>query len=124
MKLSPSQFDRIVQSAIERIPERFREAMDNLLVSVEKRPSRELLKEMGIPPGETLFGVFEGVPLPERSFFEPPLYPDRIVIFQEPLQNECASLEELESEIEITVVHEVAHYLGMSESDLEEMGYG
>jgi predicted Zn-dependent protease with MMP-like domain len=124
MKLNSRQFDQIVQQALDRIPARFRETMDNLLITVEQRPSRELLEEMDLPPDEPLFGVFEGVPLPERSIVEPPLYPDRIILFQQPLQQVCRSLEELESEIEITVVHELAHYLGMDEAELQDLGYG
>jgi predicted Zn-dependent protease with MMP-like domain len=82
-----------------------------------------MLREMGVPPDETLFGIFEGVPLTERSITEPPLYPDTILIFQEPLEEACDTVEELEEEIEITVVHEVAHFVGMSEERLAELGY-
>ena len=92
--------------------------------TVEERPSRDLLREMDVPPDETLFGVFTGVPLPERSVTEPPLYPDVILIFREPLMDACQSREELEEEIAVTVVHELAHYLGLSEERLEELGYG
>ena len=77
-----------------------------------------------MPPGETLFGLFTGVPLPERSVTEPPLYPDVILIFREPLMAACHSIETLEAEIAITVVHEVAHYLGLDEEQLEALGYG
>ncbi|MCJ7829758.1 MAG: metallopeptidase family protein, partial [Desulfobacterales bacterium] len=120
MKLNSRQFDQIVQQALDRIPVRFRDTMDNLLITVEQRPSRELLEEMDLPPDEPLFGIFEGIPLPERSVVEPPLYPDRIILFQQPLQQYCRSLEELKSEIEITVVHELAHYLGMDEAELQD----
>ena len=78
---------------------------------------------MGYPPDEPLLGVYWGVPLNERSVAEPPLYPDTIYIFKEPLEEMCVSLEELEEEIEITVVHEVAHFIGMSEERLAELGY-
>lgn len=123
MHLSHSEFDRLVERALNRIPERFRAAMENLVLVVEPRPDRALLNEMGVPPGETLFGVFQGVPLTRRSFFDPPLEPDRIVIFQEPLESCCRSLKEMEREVEITVVHELAHYLGMDEDELAALGY-
>lgn len=123
MKLSNEEFDRIVQRAIRRIPEEIRQHLDNIVISVQKRPSRRLLEDMDLPPDEPLLGVFEGVSLLERSVTEPPLYPDTIFLFQEPLQEMCETLEELEEEIEITVVHEVAHYLGMTEERLEELGY-
>jgi predicted Zn-dependent protease with MMP-like domain len=97
--------------------------MENIVISVQKRPSPELLDSMEVGPNETLFGIFEGVPLSERSFAAPPLYPDTIFIFQEPLEAAFSSRDELEEEIEITVVHEVAHYLGMGEQELAELGY-
>jgi len=123
MRISQKEFEDAVERAIEMIPEMFRGHLGNIAIVVEDHPSRELLKEMGIPPDETLFGVFTGVPLPERSVTEPPLYPDEIVIFREPLMAACRSLEELEEEIAVTVIHEVAHYMGISEDRLEELGY-
>ena len=123
MKLSTEEFDGIVKRAIDRIPEEIREHLANIIITVRKRPSRQMLKEMGVPPGETLLGLFEGVPLIERSVVEPPLYPDTILLFQEPLEEMCETAEELEEEIEITVVHEVAHFVGMSEERLAELGY-
>jgi predicted Zn-dependent protease with MMP-like domain len=123
MKLSEEEFDSIVKKAIRRIPSEIREHLDNMVISVRKRPSKKMLREMGLPPDETLFGVFEGVPLTERAITEPPLYPDTILIFQEPLEEACETAEELEEEIEITVVHEVAHFVGMSEERLADLGY-
>jgi len=124
MNISRKEFDRIVQRAIDRIPAEIRDRLDNILISVRKRPSPELLEELEIPADETLFGVFQGTPLMERSVMEPPLFPDTIFLFQEPLFEACASIAELEEEIEITVVHELAHFLGFSEEDLAELGYG
>lgn len=124
MRISRREFEEAVERAIETIPQIFRAQLTNITIAVEEHPSRRLLQEMGIAPGETLFGVFTGVALPERSIFEPPLYPDEILIFREPLMAACRDLAELEAEIAITVVHEVAHYLGISEERLEELGYG
>jgi predicted Zn-dependent protease with MMP-like domain len=123
MKLSNAEFDRIVKQAIRRIPAEIRQHLDNILITVQKRPAPDMLEEMGYPPDEPLLGVYWGVPLNERSVAEPPLYPDTIYIFKAPLEEMCASREELEEEIEITVAHEVAHYLGLSEERLAELGY-
>ena len=123
MKLSNKEFDRIVQQAIGRIPEEIRQHLDNILITVQKRPDPDMLDEMGYPPDEPLLGLYWGVPLNERSVADPPLYPDTIYIFKEPLEEMCETQEELEEEIEITVVHEVAHFLGMSEERLAELGY-
>lgn len=123
-KLSPQAFDRIVEQAIARIPPEIRGHLDNVLISVQPYPSAELLAELGFAPDEELFGVYMGVPLPERSPTDPPLYPDTIFIFQEPLETFCRSREELIEEIEITIVHEIAHFVGFDDEDLESFGYG
>ena len=123
MRISRKEFEDAVERALQMIPEMFRAQLNNMTIAVEDRPSRDLLREMRVPPGETLFGVFTGVPLPERSVTAPPLYPDVILIFREPLMTACHSFEELEEEIAITVVHELAHFLGLSEKQLEELGY-
>jgi predicted Zn-dependent protease with MMP-like domain len=125
MKLNPKEFDRAVRRAYNRVPAEIRERMENVVITVKKRPAQEMLEEMGYPPDEPLLGLYEGASLQERSFFSTPqLHPDTIFIFQEPLEEMCESLAEMEREIEITVVHEVAHFLGISEERLEELGYG
>jgi len=124
MNLSDTEFDAIVSKAIDNIPHEMKQYLDNIVISVRKRPSITLLKEMGLPPNEPLLGVYNGVPLTERSPTSPPLFPDSIILFQEPLQVMCDDLDELEEQIEITVVHEVAHFLGMTEERLAELGYG
>lgn len=124
MKLDQKEFDDIVARAIRRIPDEIRKHLENIVISVRRRPSSDLLADIGLPPDELLFGIFEGVPLSERSVLDPPLLPDTIAIFQEPLETACTSRDELEEEIRITVVHEVAHYLGMTEEELEALGYG
>jgi predicted Zn-dependent protease with MMP-like domain len=125
MKLNPKEFDRAVRRAYNRIPAEIRERMDNVVLTVKKRPTPEMLEELGYPPDEPLLGLYWGDSLQEHSFFTPPpLYPDTIFIFQEPLEEMCETIGELEREIQITVVHEVAHFLGIDEEHLEELGYG
>lgn len=124
MKLEEKDFDRIVQKAIKRIPREIRQHLENIIISVRKRPTKNMLDDMGLTPDDLLLGVYTGVSLPERSATNPPLYPDSIILFQEPLEEMCATLKELEEEIEITVVHEIAHFVGISDERLEELGYG
>jgi predicted Zn-dependent protease with MMP-like domain len=124
VKISEKEFDGIVKKALRRIPQEIREYLNNIVITVQKRPSKQMREEMELDPDEPLLGLFEGVPLIERSITSPPLYPDIIYLFQEPLEAMCETLEELEEEIEITVVHEVAHYVGMTEERLAELGYG
>ncbi|HOK07151.1 MAG TPA: metallopeptidase family protein [Syntrophales bacterium] len=124
MRLTAREFDRAVARAIARIPDEIRSALDNVVITVRKRPSRDLLERIGYPLDEPPpLGLYVGESLRERSFFSPPPYPDTIFIFQEPLEEMCATLEELEEEIEITVVHEIAHFLGIDDGRLAELGY-
>jgi predicted Zn-dependent protease with MMP-like domain len=121
--MSKQAFDKVVERAIRRIPEEIRAHLNNMSITVRDRPPPELLEEMDMHPDDLLLGFYDGVPLPERSVTEPPLYPDVIVLFQEDLEAVCETREEMEREIEITVVHEVAHFLGMDEERLAELGY-
>jgi len=122
--LSEKDFFRIVKRAISRIPEEIRRHLDNVLISVRERPSRKMLKELGLSTEDSPLGLYVGTAMPERTALYPPLYPDTIYIFREPLEEMCETLEELEEEIEITVVHEIAHFIGISEDRLIELGYG
>jgi predicted Zn-dependent protease with MMP-like domain len=124
VKISEKEFDGIVKKALRRIPQEIHEYLNNIVITVQKRPSKQMREEMALDPDEPLLGLFEGVPLIERSVTSPPLYPDIIYLFQEPLEAMCETLEELQEEIEITVVHEVAHFVGMTEERLAELGYG
>ena len=124
MKLSEKDFDRIVKKVIRNIPQEIQQYLDNIVISVKKRPSKKMLQEMGLSPEEPLLGVYDGVSLMDRTVTSPPLFPDSIILFQEPLEEMCETIQELEDEIEITVVHEVAHFVGISEERLEELGYG
>lgn len=123
MKISDEEFDAIVQKAVKRIPGEIRRHLDNIIITVRKRPTTTMLRDLGIEYDDDLLGLFQGVPLTERSITSPPLFPDTIYLFQEPLEDMCETVEELEEEIEITVVHEVAHYIGMDEERLIELGY-
>ncbi|MEI8171883.1 MAG: metallopeptidase family protein [Deltaproteobacteria bacterium] len=122
--LSEKDFFRIVERAISRIPEEIRHYLDNVLISVREKPSRKMLKELGLSTEDSPLGLYVGTAMTERTALYPPLYPDTIYIFRKPIEEMCETLEELEEEIEITVVHEIAHFIGISEDRLIELGYG
>ena len=124
MKLSDKDFDRIVKNAIRSIPDEIQKYLGNIVISVKKHPSKKMLQEMGLSPEEQLLGIYDGVSLTDRSATSPPLFPDSIILFQDHLEEMCDTIEQLEEEIEITVVHEVAHFVGISEERLEDLGYG
>ena len=113
-----------VARVIDGLPRRFREQLQNVEFVVEKRPRAALLAAEGLDPQrDTLFGIYQGVPLPERSHLDPPLLPDKITIFSESLRENFPDLEELRAQIRLTVLHEIAHYFGMDEDQIEELGY-
>ncbi|MDQ5986984.1 MAG: hypothetical protein CSYNP_02720 [Syntrophus sp. SKADARSKE-3] len=124
MKLTTKAFDETVQQAIAGIPDEINRHLENIVISVQRRPTREMLRQLNFPPDEEPLGLYMGNSLMERSVFAPVNYPDTIYIFQEPLEEMCQTQEELEEQIRITVVHEIAHYLGMSDDRLDELGYG
>lgn len=91
---------------------------------VEGKPGKELLLAEGLDPRhDTLYGLYQGVPLPDRSAFYPPILPDKITIFSEPLLRDFTDPEELREQIRLTVLHEIAHYFGMDEDDIDKLGY-
>ncbi len=106
---------------MESLPERFLEHLDNVLVLVEPEPTREQLAYHGLGPGETLLGLYEGVPMTERGSYAP-LMPDRITIFQRPIENHSRTEKQLVEQVRDTVVHEVAHFFGIDDDRLHELG--
>jgi predicted Zn-dependent protease with MMP-like domain len=116
------KFERLVDQAIRELPAEFREKLENVVVLVEDYPSGEILERMEVPPGDTLFGLYEGTPLTDRGMLSP-LYPDRIWIFQKPIEDECHTEDEIREEIKTTIVHEVGHFFGLDDEYLEDLGY-
>ena len=109
---------------VDRLPRRFREQLRNVEFVVEKRPSITLLRAEGLDPShDALYGIYQGVPLPDRSSLDLPLLPDKITIFAEPLLEDFPDPDELREEIRLTVLHEIAHYFGMDEEEIEDLGY-
>ncbi|HEY3740006.1 MAG TPA: metallopeptidase family protein [Bryobacteraceae bacterium] len=107
-RVTPAEFDRIVERGLGQIDPRFRKRMQNVILVVEPEP-----------PEPGLLGLYQGRPLTERSVSESFALPDRITIFQGPHERMARSLSELEAVVADTVWHEVAHYFGMNERQVE-----
>jgi predicted Zn-dependent protease with MMP-like domain len=112
-------FEKLVAEALRSIPRRFRKEMRNIAIIVEDEPSRELLREMGITPPDTLLGLYSGVPLTERTWRGEQRMPDRISIFQGPHERDSRDEDDLVVAIGETLIHEIGHYFGMSEEQIE-----
>ncbi len=109
---------------LEGLPEEFRSRLHNVEIVVERRPGKSKLKALGLDPEQdALYGLYEGTPLPERSAVYPPILPDKITIFAEPLARDFPDPAQLRNQIRLTVLHEIAHYFGMDEDEIEDLGY-
>jgi predicted Zn-dependent protease with MMP-like domain len=112
-------FERLVQDALGTIPQRFRRAMKNLAIVVEDEPAADLLDEMEIEPPDTLLGLYQGIPLTERRWDYGNTLPDRILLFKGPLERESDDEDDLVVAIGETLIHEIGHYFGLSEEEIE-----
>jgi predicted Zn-dependent protease with MMP-like domain len=120
-KMTRERFTQLVQDALDGIPRRFRDAMKNVAVVVEDEPSKELLDDMDMDPDDTLFGLYHGTPLTERGSSYGNVLPDRISIYQLPIEEACEDEEDIRQCIAETVIHEFGHYFGLSEEEIEEI---
>jgi len=116
------KFEQLVIKAVESLPEEFRERMDNVDVVVADEPTRRQLTKTERQRGETLLGLYEGVPLTERTHGYGFVVPDIITIFQRPIEEMCRSDTEIIAEVRKVVLHEIAHHFGISDNRLRELG--
>ena len=119
--MNRAAFERLVADAVKLIPRRFRREIKNLALVVEEEPSPELLAEMEIEPPDSLYGLYQGTPLTERTWGWGNTLPDRITIYQRPIEEDCEDDEEIRAVIGETLIHEVGHYFGLSEEEIEEI---
>ena len=123
MDVPDEVFKELVAESLGLIPVEFREYLDNVEIVIEESPGAEVIREMRLRRGHTLFGLYSGVPLTERSH-DPAAFPDRITLFRGPLLAHCEDMEELRYQVVTTVLHEVAHHFGIGEERLSELGWG
>jgi predicted Zn-dependent protease with MMP-like domain len=120
-----AKFAGLVADALDSLPEEFLERMENVEVTIEDWPSREDLEEVGLSSRHrnSLLGLYHGVPLTHRGAFYSSL-PDRITIFQKPIEGVAGGDEDdIREQVRHTVIHEIAHYYGISDERLDELGY-
>ena len=119
--MNRARFERLVAEAVMLIPKRFRDQMKNLALVVEDEPSLQLLQEMEIEPPDSLYGLYQGTPLPERPHDFGNALPDLITLFQRPIEEDCEDEDEIRAVIGETLIHEVGHYFGLSEEEIEDI---
>jgi predicted Zn-dependent protease with MMP-like domain len=121
MKLTQQEFEEAVVVALKRLPKFIKEKMENVDVVVESRASREVLNEMGLCSPSELLGLYQGVPLDRRGFYYGNVLPDKITLFQIPIESICKTKEEIREKIREVVIHEVGHYFGLDDKRLREL---
>ena len=119
--MTREHFDALVDDAVRSIPARFRAALRNVVIVVEDEPSQEVLEEMEIDPPDTLFGLYQGTPLTERRWDYGNALPDRVTLFQRPIERESEDRDDVVAAIGETLIHELGHYFGLSEEEIEEI---
>ncbi|HEU5483451.1 MAG TPA: metallopeptidase family protein [Microlunatus sp.] len=115
MSMPPEEFEALVAQALDTIPPELAELVDNCVIVVEDYP----------PPDRPsdLLGLYEGIPITERGEFYSGVLPDKITVYRGPTLAICGTVEEVVEEVHITVVHEIAHYFGIDDHRLHQLGY-
>jgi predicted Zn-dependent protease with MMP-like domain len=124
MKLTREEFEEAVVSALKKLPKFVKEKMENVDVAVEDRAPQDLLSEMGLHSPSELLGLYQGVPLDRRGFYYGNVLPDKITLFQIPIESICKTKEEIKEKIREVVIHEVGHYFGLDDERLWELENG
>ncbi len=125
MNVSATRFEKLVEEAeqavLAQLPPELRADAEQVILIVANHPSPEQLRPL--PPGHTLLGLYEGVPLVHRHPNTVLLQPDRITLFRGPIAARCLTEVDLQAQIRETIIHELGHYFGFSEVELEARGW-
>ena len=116
--MEKKEFERLILRALEELPERFRKRLENIEIVIEDKPQTTTLSECEISPPATLLGLYRGIPLKKRSRWYGNVLPDKITIYQRPIESLCRSSEEIEERVREVVRHEIGHHFGLQEKEL------
>lgn len=122
--VSKARFGELVQAALDELPEPFASFLEEVPVEIRTRPTRAELQSLGMDDHHLLLGLYHGRPRTQRSVEDSGTLPDVIYIFQESIELVCDNEQQLLDQVRTTVLHEIGHHFGMSEEDLDELGYG
>ncbi|MEO6434741.1 MAG: metallopeptidase family protein [Tepidisphaeraceae bacterium] len=122
--VSKAEFGKLVERALAELPARFADFLEEVPIEIRRKPSKEMLKQLGLGEDELLLGLYTGPSLLDRSVSDMARMPNVIFIFQEDVELASDSEAGLVGEIRTTVLHEIGHHFGMDEEDLDELGYG
>jgi predicted Zn-dependent protease with MMP-like domain len=120
--MEPEHFEEIVAEVLEALPEMFREALDNVEIGIEDWPDRPTLLLARVHSPYGLLGFYHGVPLTERTTSYGLIAPDKISIYQKPIEAQCQTEDEIRALTKTVVLHEIGHFFGISDDRLRELG--
>jgi predicted Zn-dependent protease with MMP-like domain len=118
--MDANTFESIVVEALDTLPPEFSRYLENVEIQIEARPTREHRRAVGLKPWQTLYGLYQGVPLTVRSSGAV-VMPDLITLFQEPLERDFPGRDRLRAQVRRTLLHEIAHFFGISDARLREL---
>jgi predicted Zn-dependent protease with MMP-like domain len=122
-RVSKAHFNELVETALEELPEQFTNFIEEVPVEVRDQPDAEQLRKARVNRDGLLLGLYVGRPRTVRSVEDSGTMPDVIYIFQQPIETVCNTEEQLIRQVRVTVLHEIGHHFGLSEEDLERLGY-
>ncbi len=122
-RLTREEFEDLVDEALDSVPAAFDPYLENVIVEVVDRPTREQRDSVALEPGMLLLGLYQGVPLTDKSVTQPLDWPERVLLFHRNIEAVCRTRREIVEEVRRTVLHEIGHHFGMDEQDLDELGY-
>ncbi|MBM3218075.1 MAG: metallopeptidase family protein [Candidatus Rokubacteria bacterium] len=120
-RMSRSEFERLVDKALRKLPRDFKEKIKNVAVVVEDWADDETLAEMGIEPPDTLYGLYRGIDLTRRDSGYGNVLPDTVTIYQGPIEEDCEDEEEMAELVRETVIHEIGHYFGLDDDTMHRI---
>ena len=122
--MTHTEFEALVERALRTLPRRFKDKIANVAIVVEDWADDETLRELGIEPPDTLYGLYRGIDLTHRDTSYGNVLPDTIHIYQGPCEEDCADAEEMAELVRDTVIHEIGHYFGLDDDTMEGIEQG
>lgn len=120
-KITDEQFNDLIAKSLDELPDKYTSRLNNVLITFENEPSQEQRKKLKLRCNETLFGLYEGIPLPARGSGYQMVLPDRITIFKNPIQGVSSDEAALKAQVKHTLWHEIAHYFGLGHDKIHEI---
>lgn len=121
-KFTAEEFEQLVAQALDELPQFFREKLQNIEVLVADQPTAAELRSVGLKPGDLLLGLYQGIPLTARTSSYNLVLPDKITIYQMPIEQICRTPAQVIRQVQHTVQHEIAHHFGIDDRRLHELG--